>query len=193
MEDGDEEEEEGDDEDALETVLQDVEDVEETIRGWAWMEDEEEEEEEEEEGSVRASRGGRAERDDEEEEEEGGEEREDEEEESWDALDRRFEALRRGRPGVRARSEEEGEVEGTPAQRPRLEAEVEEREEEVSAGASLVLTGFSISAGTSRLVRLQSFGTPDGALHDRSCLQAGWRWTGDHQYSHHNDHHDFKG
>ena len=111
---------------------------------------------------MRASRGGRAERDDEEEEEEGGEEREDEEEESWDALDRRFEALRRGRPGVRARSEEEGEVEGTPAQRPRLEAEVEEREEEVSAGASLVLTGFSISAGTSRLVRLQSFGTPDG-------------------------------
>ena len=63
---------------------------------------------------------------------------------------------------MRARSEEEGEVEGTPAQRPRLEAEVEEREEEVSAGASLVLTGFSISAGTSRLVRLQSFGTPDG-------------------------------
>ena len=86
--------------------------------------------------------------------------------------------MRRRRPGVRARSEEEGEVEGTPAQRPRLEAEVEEREEvevtptqrprveeeeeEVSAGASLVLTGFSISAGTSRLVRLQSFGTPDG-------------------------------
>ena len=63
---------------------------------------------------------------------------------------------------MRARSEEEGEVEDTPAQRPRLEAEVEEREEEVSAGASLVLTGFSISAGTSRLVRLQSFGTPDG-------------------------------
>ena len=30
---------------------------------------------------------------------------------------------------MRARSEEEGEVEGTPAQRPRLEAEVEEREE----------------------------------------------------------------
>ena len=33
MEDGNDEEEEGDDEDALETVLQDVEDVEETIRG----------------------------------------------------------------------------------------------------------------------------------------------------------------
>ena len=49
VEDGDEEEEEGDGEDALETVLQDLEDVEETIRGWARMEDEEEEEEEEEE------------------------------------------------------------------------------------------------------------------------------------------------
>ena len=70
---------------------------------------------------------------------------------------------------MRARSEEEGEVEGTPAQRPRLEAEVEEEEEEVSAGASLVLTGFSISAGTSRLVRLQSFGTPDGGrMQDRT-------------------------
>ena len=63
------------------------------------------------------------------------------------------------RPRLEEEVEEREEVEVTPTQRPRVE---EEEEEEVSAGVSLVLTGFSISAGTSRLVRLQSFGTPDG-------------------------------
>ena len=47
------------------------------------------------------------------------------------------------------------------------------------AGSSLILSGFSVSAGTSRLVRLQSWGSPEGGkIRDLgiSCrlLSQGW-------------------